>query len=169
MCWGFHSGKSTGFITNPSSLAPRCEYFYERDLVIPSYLWPSSICKLTEKQGNMNIPYLIPVLRVSLGSHPVRRVCQLVINLREGPGLSTPNIIHLVLINGNRRFHPSLKTSADFMWRKIRSQGVPHLPFPRQLGICTNSVLYLLVALEKLFKNVHMMCQSVSWTAFIFP
>ena len=113
-------------------------YIYEEDRVIPSCSqYPSPIWNLTEKQGKVSILRVIhpQSSRVSPGSHPVRRVCQLVMILRDGPGLSTPNIIHLVLINGNRRIHPSIsKGSADFRWKRIRSQGGPHLLFPRHLG-----------------------------------
>lgn len=81
---------------------------------------------------------------VSPRSHPIRRVCPLVTILREGPGLSTPNIIHLVLINGNRRFHPSVrKGSADFRWRESEVREVHTYPFPDTWENWPSFILYL--------------------------
>lgn len=124
-----------------------------------------------EKLGKVNFLYLIypQSSRVSCRSHPIKRACQLVIILREGPGLSAPNIIRLVLISGNRRFHPSLgKTQqiSDGGASEVRELHAYPLPDTWESGLILFYTLYKpLVALKKLLRNVNMVCQSVS----IFP
>lgn len=90
----------------------------------------------SEGKGEHSAYYPSIVYKGQLRSHPARKVCQLVILWREGPGLSTPNIIHLVLISGNG-FHPSLnKSSADFRWQRAKSLGGPRL-------LCSQALVFL--------------------------